>query len=39
VARIRDELKMWEEARVTHLVIGGRSLDQMRLAAEVILGA
>jgi F420-dependent oxidoreductase-like protein len=39
VERIRDELALWEEAQVTHLVIGASSLDQIRLAAEVVLGA
>lgn len=39
VERIRDELGMWESAGVTHLVIGGTSLQQMRTVAEVVLGA
>ncbi len=38
VEQIRDDLAMWEESRVTHLVIGG-SIEQMRVAAEVVLGA
>ena len=38
VGQIRDELAMWEEAGVTHLVIGARSIDQMRQTAEVVLG-
>ncbi|MCW2915553.1 MAG: hypothetical protein JWN52_3621, partial [Actinomycetia bacterium] len=33
------ELGMWESAGVTHLVIGGTSLEQMRTVAEVVLGA
>jgi F420-dependent oxidoreductase-like protein len=37
-AKIRDELPRWEEAGVTTLVIGARSLDEMRQVAEVILG-
>src|SRR5579884_165712 len=36
--QIRAELPMWEEAGVTGLVIGARSLDEMRTVAEVILG-
>ncbi|HVA43864.1 MAG TPA: LLM class F420-dependent oxidoreductase [Acidimicrobiales bacterium] len=36
--QIRAELPMWEEAGVTMLVIGARSLDEMRDVAEVILG-
>jgi F420-dependent oxidoreductase-like protein len=38
-ARIRDQLPEWEEAGVTTLVIGARSLDEMRQVAEVVLGA
>lgn len=37
-AKIRDELPMWEEAGVTTLAIFATSLDEMRRAAEVILG-
>ena len=37
-AQIRDQLPQWEEAGVTTLVIGARSLDEMRTVAEVILG-
>jgi hypothetical protein len=37
-AKIRDELPRWEEAGVTTLVVGARSLDEMRQVAEVILG-
>lgn len=36
--RIRDELPMWEEAGVTTLVVGARSLEEMRSVAEVVLG-
>ncbi len=36
--QIRDEIPMWEEAGVTTLVVGARSLDEMRTVAEVILG-
>jgi alkanesulfonate monooxygenase SsuD/methylene tetrahydromethanopterin reductase-like flavin-dependent oxidoreductase (luciferase family) len=36
--QIRDELPMWEESGVTTLVIGARSVDEMRTVAEVILG-
>jgi len=38
-AKIRDDLPMWKEAGVTTLVIGARSLDEMRQVAEVVLGA
>ena len=36
--QIRDELAMWEEAGVTTIVVGARSLEEMRTVAEVILG-
>jgi len=36
--QIRDELSLWEEAGVTTLVVGARSLQEMREVAEVILG-
>jgi F420-dependent oxidoreductase-like protein len=36
--QIRGELPMWEEAGITTLVVGARSLDEMRTVAEVILG-
>lgn len=36
--RIRDELPMWEEAGITTLVVGARSLDEMRTVAEAVLG-
>ncbi len=39
VAQIRDELAMWEAAGITHLVIGGRSLELIRQVADVVLGA
>jgi len=37
LAKIRDELAGWEEAGVTMLVIGARSVDEMRSVAEAIL--
>jgi F420-dependent oxidoreductase-like protein len=36
--QIRDEIPMWEDAGVTTIVVGARSLDEMRTVAEVILG-
>ncbi len=39
VHSIRDQLPQWEEAGITTLVIGARSLDEMRRVAEVVLGA
>ncbi|HEV2368931.1 MAG TPA: LLM class F420-dependent oxidoreductase [Acidimicrobiales bacterium] len=36
--QIRADVPMWEEAGVTTLVVGARSLDEMRTVAEVILG-
>lgn len=36
--QIRDELPMWEEAGITTLVVGARSIEEMRTVAEVILG-
>jgi F420-dependent oxidoreductase-like protein len=39
VERIRDEIAMWEEARVTHLVAGGNSIEHMRQVAEIVLSA
>ena len=36
--QIRADLPMWEEAGVTTLVVGVRSLDEMRTVADVILG-
>jgi F420-dependent oxidoreductase-like protein len=38
-AQIRGQLPEWEAAGVTTLVIGARSLDEMRTVAEVVLGA
>lgn len=37
-SQIRDELPMWEEAGVTTIVVGARTLDEMRTVAEVVLG-
>jgi F420-dependent oxidoreductase-like protein len=37
-AQIRGDLAAWEEAGVTTLVVGARTLDEMRGVAEVILG-
>ena len=37
-AKIRDGVAEWEEAGVTMLVVGARSLDEMRQVAQVILG-
>jgi F420-dependent oxidoreductase-like protein len=37
-AQIRNDLAAWEEAGVTTLVVGARTLDEMRAVAEVILG-
>jgi len=39
VERIRDEVGAWEDAGVTHLVIGASSIQKVRAAAEVVLGA
>jgi len=39
VAEIRDRLAMWEDAGITHLVVGAQSLAHLRQVAEVILGA
>ena len=39
VARIRDELAMWEEAGVTMLVVGARAPREMRVVADAVLGA
>jgi F420-dependent oxidoreductase-like protein len=36
--RIREGVAEWDEAGVTMLVVGARSLDEMRQMAEVILG-
>jgi F420-dependent oxidoreductase-like protein len=37
-ARIRDGVAEWEAAGVTMLVVGARTLDEMREVAQVILG-
>jgi len=39
VARIRDELAMWEEAGVAMLVVGARGPGEMRAVADAVLGA
>jgi F420-dependent oxidoreductase-like protein len=39
VAEIRDRLAQWEEAGVTHLVVGAADLAHLRQVAEVVLGA
>jgi Luciferase-like monooxygenase len=39
VARIRDELAMWEEAGVTMLVVGARGPREMRAVADAVIGA
>jgi F420-dependent oxidoreductase-like protein len=39
VAEIRDRLGQWEEAGVTHLVVGAADLAHLRQVAEVVLGA
>ncbi len=38
LSKIRDDVAMWEEAGVTMLVVGARSLDELRTTAEAILG-
>ena len=38
LAKIRDELAQWEEAGVTMLVIGARTLDDLRITADAVLG-
>ena len=35
--QIRDDLAQWEEAGVTHLVMGCRDVDEVRRLADVIL--
>ncbi len=37
VEQIRGELPMWEEAGISHLVIGNPSVDQLRRVAEAVL--
>ena len=39
IAKIRDDLPMWEEAGVTMLVVGARGVEELREVAEVVLGA
>jgi F420-dependent oxidoreductase-like protein len=36
--QIRDEVPMWEEAGITTLVVGARSVEEMRVVADTILG-
>jgi F420-dependent oxidoreductase-like protein len=38
VEKIRDDVAAWGEAGVTMLVVGARSLDELRTTAEAILG-
>jgi F420-dependent oxidoreductase-like protein len=38
VAKIRDDLAEWEEAGVTMLVVGARTLDELRSTADAVLG-
>jgi len=38
LAKIRDDVAGWEEAGVTMLVIGARSLGELRTTADAILG-
>jgi F420-dependent oxidoreductase-like protein len=38
VGKIREDVAAWGEAGVTMLVIGARSLDELRTTAETILG-
>lgn len=38
VDRIRDDLALWEQAGVTHLVVGASSIDHIRVVAETVLG-
>ena len=38
VAKIRDDLAQWEEAGITMLVVGARTLDELRTAADAVLG-
>jgi F420-dependent oxidoreductase-like protein len=38
VAKIRDDLAEWEEAGITTLVVGARSVDELRTTAEAVLG-
>lgn len=36
--RVRDRLAAWEESPVTTLLVGATSVEQMRVAAELVLG-
>ena len=36
--RIRDRLQAWTDSDVTHLLVGGTSLDETRATAELVLG-
>jgi len=38
VAKIRDDLAEWEAAGVTMLVVGARTIDELRTTAETVLG-
>jgi len=38
VAKIRDDLARWEEAGVTMLVVGARSVEELRTVADAVLG-
>ena len=38
VEKIRDDLGEWAEAGITTLVIGARSVDELRTVAEAVLG-
>jgi hypothetical protein len=38
VEKIRDNVAAWEDAGVTMLVVGARSIDELRTTASAILG-
>ncbi|MFI5040824.1 MAG: LLM class F420-dependent oxidoreductase [Acidimicrobiales bacterium] len=38
VAKIRDDLASWEAAGVTMLVVGARSVEELRAVADAVLG-
>jgi F420-dependent oxidoreductase-like protein len=38
IGRIRERLEVWKESPVTTLIVGSRSPEPLRLAAEVVLG-
>jgi hypothetical protein len=38
LGKIRDDLAEWEEAGVTMLVVGARTLDDLRITADAVLG-